>query len=91
MKSGDQTVSNIKLPLSVHQTSNGYYFEVMAMRAILFQREGRDKPAEAYCRIFEAAISKAELEKCNTTTHMDLNKAHTNGLSRKEYTQTTPR
>ena len=33
---------------------------------------------EAYYRIFEAAISKDELAKCNATTHMKLNKFYAN-------------
>ena len=51
----------------------------MAMRTILCLRQGRDEPTEAYYRRFEAAISTAELEKCNTTTHIELNKAYADG------------
>ena len=51
----------------------------MAMRTIFCLRQGRYEPKEAYCRRFEAAISTAELEKCNTTTHIELNKAYADG------------
>ena len=42
-------------------------------------RQGRDDPIEAYYRIFEVVISMSDLEKCNTTTHMELNKAYATG------------
>ena len=42
-------------------------------------RKVRDDPTEACYIIFEAAISTADLEKCNTTTHMELNKSYANG------------
>ena len=63
----------------INHTSNGYYYAVMATRTILFLRQGIDELTEAYYRRFEADISTAELEKCNTTTHMELNKPYTNG------------
>ena len=49
------------------------------MRTIFCLRQGRYKPTEAYYRRFGAAISTAELEKCNTTTHIELNKSYLNG------------
>ena len=63
----------------INHTSNGYYSAVMATRTIFCLRQGRDDPKEVYNRIFEAAISRAELENCNATTHMELNKAYANG------------
>ena len=51
----------------------------MAMRTILCMRQGRDKPTEAYYKIFEAAISMSHLGRFNSTTHMELNKAYANG------------
>ena len=48
------------------------------MSTIFCQRQGSNEPAEAYCRIFESAISMSELEKCNATTHMELNKSYAN-------------
>ena len=52
---------------------------VMAMRTILWLIQGIDDPTEAYYRQFEAAISMAELEKFNATTHKELNKAYPDG------------
>ena len=49
------------------------------MITILCLIKGRDEPTEAYSRRFEAIVSTAELEKCNATTHIELNKAYTNG------------
>ena len=63
----------------VDHSSNVYYSTVMDMRTILCLRQGIDKPTEAYYRIFEAAISTAELEKFNVITHMELNKVYANG------------
>ena len=63
----------------IDNTSNGHYYSVMAMRNILCLRQGKDEPMEAYYRIFEAAISTADMEKCNATTNMELNKAYENG------------
>ena len=63
----------------IDHTSNGYYYTVMAMRTIFYLRQVRDKPTEAYYRRFEAAISTAELERCNATTHMELNKFYAYG------------
>ena len=60
----------------INHTSNGYYSVVMATRTIFCLRQGRDEPTEVYSRIFEAAISTDDLEKCNATTHMELNKAY---------------
>ena len=34
---------------------------------------------KSYYRIFEASISTADLEKCNATTHMELNKGYIDG------------
>ena len=51
----------------------------MAIITIFCMRKGRDKPTEAYYRQFEAAISTAELVKCNATTHIELNKAYADG------------
>ena len=51
----------------------------MAMRTILCLRQGIDKPTEEYYRIFEAAISTADLEKFNVTTHMELSESYANG------------
>ena len=34
---------------------------------------------EAYCRIFESAISTSDLEECKATSQMELNKAYENG------------
>ena len=48
------------------------------MRTILCLRQGRDKHKEAYYRIFEAAISTADMENFNATTHMELYKAYSN-------------
>ena len=63
----------------INHTSNSYYSAVMATRTILFLRQGRDNPTDAYYRIFEAAISTDDLRKCNATTHMELNKSYANG------------
>ena len=63
----------------INHMSNKYVSAVMDMSTIFCLRQGRDKPTEAYCRIFEAAISTADLKKCNTTIHMKLNKAYANG------------
>ena len=63
----------------IDHTSNSYYSAVMDTRTILCLRQGRDKATEAYYRIFEAAISTAELEIYNATTHMEINKAYENG------------
>ena len=59
----------------IDHTSIGYHSTVMATRKILCLRQGIDKPTEEYYRIFEAAISMADMKKYNTTTHMELNKA----------------
>ena len=58
----------------IDHTPNGYYSAVMSMRTILCLSQGRDEPTEMYYRRFEAAISTAELEKCNEITHIELNK-----------------
>ena len=81
--------TNIQFPLDVQQGKDVYIwnrpyfkwllFAVMAMRTILFMIQGRYKSTEAYYRIFEAAISTADLEKCNSTTHMKLNKSYAIG------------
>ena len=63
----------------IDHTSNGYYSTVMSMRTIFCLRQGRDEPTEAYCRQFEAAISTAELAKCNATTNIELNKSYADG------------
>ena len=63
----------------IDHTSNVYYSAVKAMRTIFCLRQGRDETTEAYYRQFEAATSKAELSKCNTTTHIELNKANEDG------------
>ena len=47
----------------IKNTSNGYYYAVMSMSTILYLRKGRDEPTETYSRIFEAAISAADLKK----------------------------
>ena len=47
----------------IKHTSNGYYSLGMATRTVFSLRQGRDEPTEAYYRLFEAAISTAELEK----------------------------
>ena len=49
------------------------------MRTILWLIQGIDDTTEAYYKQFKAAISTAELEKCNKTTHIELNKAYANG------------
>ena len=51
----------------------------MDMGTILYLRQVWDKPTGAYYRIFEASISTSDLEKCNATAHMELNKAYANG------------
>ena len=51
----------------------------MAMRTIFCLRQGIHEPTEAYYRRFEVAISTAEVEKCNATAHLELNKAYENG------------
>ena len=51
----------------------------MAMRTVLCSRQGRDYPTEAQYGRFEVAIPTAELEKCNATTHMELNKPYSDG------------
>ena len=51
----------------------------MAMMTIFCLIQGKDEPTEDYYRIFEAAISTSELEKCNATSHIELNKAYANG------------
>ena len=63
----------------IEHTSNGYYSATMAMRNILYLRQGIDKPTEAYNRIFEAEISTDDLEKCNATTQTEPNKAYADG------------
>ena len=63
----------------IEYTSSGYYSSVMAMITIFYLRQGIDEPTEAYYRRFEAAISTAELETCNATTHIELNKAYADG------------
>ena len=63
----------------IYHTSNGYYSAVMATRTIFCLIQWRDEPAEAYSKRFEAAISTTELENCNTTNHMELNKAYADG------------
>ena len=63
----------------IDHTSNGYYYAVIAMRTIFCLRQGIYEPTETYYRRFEAAISTAALEKCNTTTHIELNKAYADG------------
>ena len=52
---------------------------VIVMRTILCLRQGRDEPTEAYYWQFEASISTAELENCNATTHIELNKSYADG------------
>ena len=54
----------------IDDTSNVYYYAVMAMRTILCRRQGRYDPTETYYRRFEASVSTDELEKCNATTHI---------------------
>ena len=51
----------------------------METRTIFWLRQGRDELTEVYYRRFEAAISTDELEKCNETTHIELNKAYADG------------
>ena len=51
----------------------------MATRSIFCLIEGIDDPTEAYYRRFEASISMAEPEKCNPTTHIELNKSYADG------------
>ena len=63
----------------IYHTSNGYYSAVMSMRTIFCPRQVIDEPTEAYYRRFEAAMSTAELEKCNAKTHMELNKSYFDG------------
>ena len=63
----------------INHTSNGYYSAVMSMSTILCQRQIREKPKEAYYRRFEAAIPVDEVEKCNTTPHMESNKSYAYG------------
>ena len=63
----------------IDHTSNGYYSSVMAMRTIFCIRQGKEEPTEAYYRRFEASVSMNELEKCNTTNHMELNKSYADG------------
>ena len=48
------------------------------MRNIFFLRKGIDDTKEAYHIIFEAAISTSDLEKCDATIHMELNKSYAN-------------
>ena len=47
----------------IKNTSNGYYYAVMSMSTIFYLRKGRYEPTETYSRIFEAAISAADLKK----------------------------
>ena len=54
----------------------------MSVRAILCLRQGNDKPMEAYYIRFESSISTYELEKCNATTQMELNKSYANGYDK---------
>ena len=63
----------------IYHTSNGYYSAVVEIRTILCLIQVRDKPTEAYYRICETSISTADLTKCNTTTHMEINKSYANG------------
>ena len=49
------------------------------MRNIFLLRQGIDDPKEAHCRKFEEAIATTELEKCNATTHIELNKDYADG------------
>ena len=49
------------------------------MRTIFYLRQGRYEPTEAYYRLFEAAISTAELENFNATTNIEINKAYADG------------
>ena len=51
----------------------------MSMRTIFCIIQGRYKPTEEYYISLEAAISTAELVKCNATNHMELNKTDTGG------------
>ena len=51
----------------------------MVMRTIFCMIQGRDDPTEGYYRLFEADRSSSELEKCKSTTHMELNKAYADG------------
>ena len=51
----------------------------MSMTTIFCLIQGRDKDMEAYYRRFETAISTAELEKCNVTTHKEPKKTNTSG------------
>ena len=60
----------------IDHTSNGYYSAVVEMRTIFCLRQVIYEPMEAYYRQFEADISTAELEKCNATTRIELNKAY---------------
>ena len=62
----------------IYYTSNGYYSAAISTRTIFYMIQVRDDPTEAYYRIFEASVSTADMEKCNATTHMELNKAYAN-------------
>ena len=73
-------ITKVKIFTSgIDNTSNGYYSVVMAMRTIFYLRQGRYEPTEAYYRLFEAAISTAELENFNATTNIEINKAYADG------------
>ena len=63
----------------IYHTSYGYYSAFMAMRTIFCLRQVIYEPTEAYHIQFEAAISAAELEKCNATTHIELNRSYADG------------
>ena len=63
----------------IDHTSNGYYYAVMDVRTIFCLRQERSNHIEAYYRVFEAAISMAEMEEYNATTHKELNKAYADG------------
>ena len=65
----------------IDHTSNVYYYAVMATRTTLCLRQGRDNSKEAYYRMFEVAILTEDLEKCNTKTNMELNKAYMDGYN----------
>ena len=62
----------------IDHASNGYYYAAIAIRTIFCLIQVRDESIEAYYGVFEAAISTADLEKCNATTHIELNIVYAN-------------
>ena len=63
----------------IDHISNVYYSAFVSMRTIFCLKQGRDEPTEEYYRQFEAAVSTSELEKCNATTYIELNKTYADG------------